>query len=1048
MGRVSQEERRRQVLEQKRHARARKEEHRVAPQDRPGIAADCFALGQAYGVGVGLYFKTLGWLRLLFLWLALGAAPFLVLISSAKFTSPALAAPPAGSGAAAGGPALGGEAQEWDSPYMGARVYPRVSLFTFTFAAILDSRLDGGMLSWMNVRLPGAEAIRGLRKSDFLMWISITDAATMAVFIVITTLMRAWSRRFAKEIDAHTVEVADYTVVVKGLPEVEPTEVGAYFSRFGRVMDVVLVKDFGVLLRLSAQATALEQQRAAAGEMLGRHFARAYQRRVDKTERKLKAFMEQADDIIDRAGCPTKAIFVTFGTQEERAGCEAACPKSWLASFLQPRGGRFPGRAPGSHAFWVEQAQPPEDYIYENLSYGRAARWARLAVSRAVVVAVLLLTAVGVTKLMKMSRDSAATVTWRHPLIAGQVAEVMRSRNATSEAWAGASSTLDSVEGAAAFCAAELAGTCSTKLSLAVESPVTFKLGGLVKWGLTAARFLKRDQLFKDMLACMEHGSACPLFACYPCYCGGLATAGAAGADDGDWLAAAKEECGPYIDSLDWRSLGIRRGRGAPNLVPLAANLRSSACVWEKELMLPAGISVFVVVINLLLKALLQVLVAFERHWTKSDKERAYAVAAFVSQLLNSVLVLLAVNAKMETVSAAINSGLTRSSAQGRWFQNLVLAGSYRDFSPGWYENVGVSILIVAVLNVVLPPAFAFSFWALRKLRQRCLTRCVAAASQQAFDGAWMGDEFLLDYRVCDQMLNLWLLLMFGSGMPLLYAIGVAWLIVIEVVDRHALARLCRRPVRYGPRLPYLLLDVLPWAAASHCAFGLWMHTYHAAKSGDLSALGVGSASSNTLIASVANSGVWARITQVNGLPLLCLLLVHVIFFFIVSGVLYGVVGRALEALCGCKIAACCGGGGPQALHPIPFDEALAGGGAKKLCGTPTYRMPRHPMYRDTFSNPMYKPIWFKAFGLSCYTRLVSRRQGGFVVTSEPVLAHHTEDLEEAIAQMSPELQAAARKLAEGGDEGSITSKARAPPLPRMHAQGWPGWCLHEGPAG
>jgi hypothetical protein len=50
---------------------------------------------------------------------------------------------------------------------------------------------------------------------------------------------------------------------------------------------------------------------------------------------------------------------------------------------------------------------------------------------------------------------------------------------------------------------------------------------------------------------------------------------------------------------------------------------------------------------------LLQLLVTFEKHWTKSDKERAYAVAAFVSQLLNSVLVLLLVNAKVRMLDYA-----------------------------------------------------------------------------------------------------------------------------------------------------------------------------------------------------------------------------------------------------------------------------------------------------------------------------------------------------------------------------------------------------------
>jgi hypothetical protein len=66
-------------------------------------------------------------------------------------------------------------------------------------------------------------------------------------------------------------------------------------------------------------------------------------------------------------------------------------------------------------------------------------------------------------------------------------------------------------------------------------------------------------------------------------------------------------------------------------------------------------------------------------------------------------------------------------------------------------------------------------------------------------------------------MFNLWLLLMFGSGMPALYLVGIAWLVVIELVDRHALGRLCRQPVRYGPRLPYLLLG-----ASARGRGGLW----------------------------------------------------------------------------------------------------------------------------------------------------------------------------------------------------------------------------------
>jgi hypothetical protein len=46
----------------------------------------------------------------------------------------------------------------------------------------------------------------------------------------------------------------------------------------------------------------------------------------------------------------------------------------WLGSFFQHTEARFQR----AHGFWVEQAKPPEDYIYENLSYDRFSRFCRL----------------------------------------------------------------------------------------------------------------------------------------------------------------------------------------------------------------------------------------------------------------------------------------------------------------------------------------------------------------------------------------------------------------------------------------------------------------------------------------------------------------------------------------------------------------------------------------------------------------------------------------------------------------------------------------------
>ena len=75
------------------------------------------------------------------------------------------------------------------------------------------------------------------------------------------------------------------------------------------------------------------------------------------------------------------------------------------------------------------------------------------------------------------------------------------------------------------------------------------------------------------MKSCADQYPACDLAACYPCYCGGLAAVEQNFAGDGDWLTTAKYECAPYIDSFDFKSMGIRCGGAAASacqISPLA----------------------------------------------------------------------------------------------------------------------------------------------------------------------------------------------------------------------------------------------------------------------------------------------------------------------------------------------------------------------------------------------------------------------------------------------------------------------------------------------
>lgn len=68
---------------------------------------------------------------------------------------------------------------------------------------------------------------------------------------------------------------------------------------------------------------------------------------------------------------------------------------------------------------------------------------------------------------------------------------------------------------------------------------------------------------------------------------------------------------------------------------------------------------------------------------------------------------------------------------------------------------------------------------------------------------------------------------------------------------------------------------MLPWAATTHCSFGLWMHTrFNAGYMGGDQISGFAS-SAGAGVEALSNTYYFRRISQANGLPLLVLLIVH-----------------------------------------------------------------------------------------------------------------------------------------------------------------------------
>ncbi|PNH10237.1 hypothetical protein TSOC_003037 [Tetrabaena socialis] len=924
--------------------------------------ASARTLGVDWGVGVGLHFELLRWLRWLVLVLLLCAIPYMVVVGCSVFTDAAHAK---------------------DHTY-GIKKYPASkALHAMSFAAIVDDSIDNGTLQYMNTEL--ARTWRGpMEKGVFLTWISLVDAGAMLVFVLGLAYLWIHLVRFTDAMDRDTLEAADYTVLVRGLPgDVDAVEVGKHFSRYGEVMDVVLVTDrLSATLARCGQAARLQQRRAMVLDA-------AAVRKKDENLVALQRLDDQLEAIAKdiRVGSErrqhVRAAFVTFNSENERRACEAQCPNGWLSCVLQPLHERFQVRS----RFWVKRASAPEDYKLEHLAVPEWQLAAREIAVNFVTLLLVLLCATVITKLTDMSNQESTSINWTSAkLTLDTTAAMIRGStgaggNSTSPSpsYGNATALHDELE---LFCTSQLKGSCTAELHKSYGGMVRLVYGSGLQWANATSRLIYERPVRAALQECATATSAAALL-------------------EGGGVTCALQSCLPCL------CLGMEASPPAEGPGATAAAAAAQQMSWGIRL----SISLVVAALNAAIKLALKGLVVLGRHWTHTARERSYALQCFFAMLCNTVAVLLLVNCNRL-------GELARQSDSGSWIRYFVRYGSYGDFSALWYENVGLSIMILMIINTVGPLLTVAVEQLLQAFLRFRVLHCMCWPVQADFDRAWARPRFTLEQRTADLLLNAALALLFGSGMPLLYLVFLLYLFVAELADRWALTRLCGNAPRYNKGLSRLVMGLLPWLAVAHCAFGLWMHTYFKVVSpegSDVGQINAAVRSTNARLSATSGdlsalqrSSVWQRITQANGLALLLLFAVLMLWLLIGRYVLWRLLsflGRASGRLF-CPHA-------PRfmrmqlshdaavELQAVPYAEALLGG---QLHGAPTYRLAHHPHYTMFFAaSGLNRAVGMAALvvaaasggaGRSIFTRLKSVRRRGhslggasahFVVLPEPV---------------------------------------------------------------
>ncbi len=215
---------------------------------------------------------------------------------------------------------------------------------------------------------------------------------------------------------------------------------------------------------------------------------------------------------------------------------------------------------------------------------------------------------------------------------------------------------------------------------------------------------------------------------------------------------------------------------------------------------------VSIVFVNLVLRQVVKRVGRFEKHTSLSEEQRSQGVKMFIGLFLNTGVVLLAVNAKDATYA--------------------VFDGRFSDFSEEWYNVVGVSIVLTMMFGLLSPQIVGIlrlpcHACARRWARRQRTPPWTQARANQAYSGA----EWDLWGRYAQLMMTVYVTLMYGAGMPILFVIAAFTFLITYWLDRISFLRLYSIPRRYDHTLAQFAFHVLPWAVLLHSSFALWIYT-------------------------------------------------------------------------------------------------------------------------------------------------------------------------------------------------------------------------------
>lgn len=226
-----------------------------------------------------------------------------------------------------------------------------------------------------------------------------------------------------------------------------------------------------------------------------------------------------------------------------------------------------------------------------------------------------------------------------------------------------------------------------------------------------------------------------------------------------------------------------------------------------------------IIVINMILKEITIRMITWIGYDTHSRLMTNITNGVFIALFFNTAILLLLVQANLEE----INPG----------FLGEIFKGSFKDYTPKWYALVGETLVSTMALNSIMPPIYeamtVAQCWLFQRMDQKwekdkLKAKYTTQTTQiYAYLDLYTGPDHIVHYKYSTLLNIIYVTMMYGIGLPVLFPIAVLSFFVFWATERFMIAYVYQLPPAMDDTMTKNALSLLAFTPIIFLFNGFWM---------------------------------------------------------------------------------------------------------------------------------------------------------------------------------------------------------------------------------